>query len=522
MIILVIGISLKFYKIDSHYFWYDEICTIMHTSGISDKEYMEKFPENEIKNISYYTDLIHLNKQDLTISSQLAGLSKSTNLNPLHYAMLVFWHRILGDKYLDYRLFNVFVLFLTLPFLFLFSKLFFKSNLAGWIAITIYSISPFFQYFTQEARYNTLCTLLIVINQYLFFQSINKNKPKWWTGYALSGILALYSSFSLGLMFIGHFIYLLIVERKVLIPFIISSSLILIGYLPWLISIIQARSEIFSVLAWHKAYGVNQNIFTLILAQVYFMAFSFVTFNDHISQFNMFIGHQFHGNYIQLSANILVMALLIYSIVYAIKNAEKKTLWFMALLILPQFLYFLIYDLVMGTGVSLFYRYHILNIIGIILFLVYLLKDKIESGNTFFSGIYFGIITIGIISILVMPSNKFLNIFQSYTDDAAVLSGYEKPLLISDLKKLHWEYNDAAGILAFFNECKSDKIEVFRVSYNITNIKDYFDARNYSEIVVIGASDELVANLKSQFGERMVQFGVNGSSPKWKIVLKQK
>ena len=126
LIILAIGVSLKFYKIDSQYFWYDEICTIMHTSGIKEQKYMEKFPEKEIRNISNYTDLIHLNKQNLTISQQLKGLSKLTNLNPLHYALLVFWHRIVGDKDLDYRLFNVFMLFLTLPFLFLLCKLFFK------------------------------------------------------------------------------------------------------------------------------------------------------------------------------------------------------------------------------------------------------------------------------------------------------------------------------------------------------------------------------------------------------------
>lgn len=520
LVILMIGVSLKFYRIDSHYFWYDEICTIMHTSGITEQQYMEMLPENNIKNISFYTDLVHLNKRDLTIHAQLEGLSKMTNLNPLHYALLVFWHRIAGDHDVDYRLFNVFIFFLTLPFLFVFSKLLFKSSLAGWIAIILFSVSPYFQYFTQEARYNLLCTFLIVVNQYLFLKSIDINKPKWWILYTLTGILALYSSFNLGLLFIGHFIYLLIVERKVLIPFIISSSLILLGYLPWLLSIIDAKSEIITAFAWHKDFGLNQNIFTLILAQVYFMAFSFVTFNDHSCQFNMFINHQFHGNYIQLFFGLLVMALLIYSIVYAVKKAEKKVLWLMAFIILPQFLYFLISDLVRGTGVSLFHRYHILNIIGIILFLVYLLKDKIESGNKTFAGIYVGILVIGILSILVMPNTKFVNLFQGYVEDASILSGYKNPLLISDLKKVHYDYN-AGGILAFFNECKSDQIDVLRVKSDIKNIAGYFNAGNYSDIVVLGASDELVANLQTQFGRQMVPFG-NKSSPRWKIDLKQK
>ena len=44
LFIVLIGIFLKFYRIDYRYFWYDEVCTIMHTSGTSGNAFLEKLP----------------------------------------------------------------------------------------------------------------------------------------------------------------------------------------------------------------------------------------------------------------------------------------------------------------------------------------------------------------------------------------------------------------------------------------------------------------------------------------------
>jgi len=87
--IVVIGILLKFDAIDSRYFWWDEVSTILHTSGNTGFEYLEMFPENEIRNISYYNSFLHLNNQNHIITSQLKGVWNMTNLNLLHYGLFV-------------------------------------------------------------------------------------------------------------------------------------------------------------------------------------------------------------------------------------------------------------------------------------------------------------------------------------------------------------------------------------------------------------------------------------------------
>ena len=516
LIIVLLGIFLKFYQIDYRYFWYDEVFTILQTSGVSLKDYKDKLPLNELKNISYYHDLLHLNKQGYTIKSQLKGQWNTPNLNPLHYAVLVFWHRIAGDRDINYRFFNVFIFLLILPLLFSLAKLLFKSNLAGWIAISLLSVNGFFQYYTFEARYNTLCLFLMILNQIIFLKAVKGSGYLWWAGYLISGILCLYASFILGLIFIAHFIYILFFERKAFIPYIISSIVIFLGYLPWLISIINHHDQIFKSLNWQQTYGVNQNIFTLIFAQFYFVSYSFDVLNNYKEQVSMFVTHHLAGNYIFFIANFFIIVLLIFSAIYTYKKGEKKLFIFILLFIIPQFLYFLITDLVRKTGMSLIPRYNILNILGFILFLVFLFKEKIFKGSYYFIGIYILLVTMGITTDFYMADKYVATNYQSDIRNSALISRSDNSLLISDMKALFLG-GDAASILAFTNACKSDKIDILRVNPDVKNIREYFDSTAYKQIFVLNASQKLINNLKSQLGGKMDSITMKGFTNEWQI-----
>lgn len=519
LFIVLIGIFLKFYRIDFRYFWYDEVSTIMHTSGINGNAFGDKLPVNEVENIQYYHDLLSLNKQDLSIQSQLKGICNMTNLNPLHYSVLVFWHRIVGDKDIHYRYFNVFIFLITLPFLFYLARVLFKSNLAGWIAISIFSVSPFFQYYTVEARYNALCTLFIIINQYLFLRALEGKGTKWWAAYSLSGIFCLYTSFNLWLIFVAHFIYILLYNRKVLVPYFISSFLIILVYLPWLISVFNNLNEIKGALAWHEWYGTNQNIFSLISAQLYLTAYSFVTFNGFSVQANMFRFHQFEGNYIQLIFCILIIGLLIYSIYYTYKRTNKKVFAFILLIIIPQFLYFLITDIVRQTGISLIWRYNNLALIGFLLYLVFLFSNKLSIKQNTFAYILIAFLSLGIASNIYMSNKYYAPFFEKELATSTLLSTSEKPLLLSDFKTV-FAGGDAAGTLAFTNACKSNNLDILRVKSDIQYITNYFDSGKYSNIYVLHASEELIDNLKSQLGEKMDSLQMDGFVNEWQILNK--
>jgi uncharacterized membrane protein len=517
LFIVLIGISLKFYRIDYRYFWYDEVCTVMHTSGMNGRTYLENLPVNELKSIGYYHDLLKLNKPEITIQSQLKGIWNMPNLNPLHYAVLVFWHRIAGDDDIHFRYFNIFIFLLTLPFLFGLAKILFKSDLAGWLAVSLFAVSPFFQNYTFEARYNILCTFLIIVNQYFFLKALEKKGMAWWTGYLISGILCLYASFNLWLLFMAHFIYVLIYYRKVLVPYFISSFLIVLGYLPWFISVFNNLNEIKGALAWHEWYGTNQNAVSLILAQLYFAAYSFVTFNEFFAQTSMFMYHQFEGNFIQLIVSILITGLLIYSVVYTYKRAGKKVFAFVLLLTLPQFIYFYITDLVRHTGISLIWRYNNLVVLGFIFFLVFLFYDKLALKRKTFFIIPLALLILGIISNFYMSDKHYYNMYEKELSNSALLSACEKPLLISDFNTV-FAGGDAADILTFTNACKSGNLDILRVKADIQNITAYFDSDKYSDILILHGSEELIQNLKSQFGYEMDSIQMIGFVNEWRVL----
>jgi uncharacterized membrane protein len=68
--------------------------------------------ENEILDLSHYIALLKHSSQEYPIGEELSAQFRKMNLNPLHYVLLSFWYRLVGDDIIHYRLFSVLV-FLT-------------------------------------------------------------------------------------------------------------------------------------------------------------------------------------------------------------------------------------------------------------------------------------------------------------------------------------------------------------------------------------------------------------------------
>jgi len=507
---------LKFYNIDYHLFWYDEVATIQHTSG----NQILDLPENQIKNISYYTDQLHLKNNNFTIGSELKGLYSSTNLNPLHYTFLMFWYRIAGDSEISYRFFNVFIFLLSLPLLFLLARRLFRSNLAGWIAISLFAVSPFFHYYVHEARYNTFLIFIIIILHYIFLQAIEHKKLRWWIGYSFVGILALYASALSVLILFGHFIYFIIFEKEKRITFIVTLIVIFAAYLPWIISLLTNSEEITGAFVWQKSIAQNKNFLELLLYQSMGYSHIFLSLTDIGKIINSIMLEDFKGNYVHLISDIIILIFILSSIIYTVKKAPGKTSFFLLLIIIPLFLFFLISDLIRNAGGSLVWRYHALAFIGVLLFVVYILDRKITLGKLFYSSIYVGLILAGIISSIIISKTQFYygTGGASKLKEAQLFSDTRNPLLITDYTFPH----PTRGVEEFaviLNICESDSIDILRASDGIKDLDNMLSGTNYSDIYVTHASKKLLENLKIQFGEKMKKVEVGGIRNMWQIEL---
>jgi len=501
--IVIIGISLKFYHIERKFFWYDEIETIMHTSGIADRNYYQLIPVNEIRNISYYHDLLHLNTQDYTIKSQLTGLFSMPQLAPLHHALLIFWHRIVGDDYVHYRLFNVFIFILTLPFIFLLCKTLFQSNLAGWIAVSLFSISPYYNIFTQEARYYILWTFFLILLNYLFLICIKKKQIKWWIAYSIIGILAMYTSLLSIIMVFGHLLFIWFVRKEFRLTYVINLVIISLGYLPWIIVMFHYQKNIIGSTNWMMN-PEKTHFWIPLIGQGLGFPHLFAYLEDNVFYFLWYFWKIPSTNELILPfiVSVIILVFIITSIIYVLRKIPKETKYYLAFIILPGILFFFIHDIIRTSLTSYTWRYHTLTFIGILLIIASYLSFKISKGKLLFSFFYLALIGISLISILKITSKRChldMSDCQQCIDAAHSFSNANHPLLITD-------YTSFGGIGKFFEliaECDSENIDILRVWEDIDYAVELIGEKKYSEIYIVHASDKLIHDLLSQFGERM-------------------
>jgi uncharacterized membrane protein len=494
-----VGVFFKFYHLEDRFFWYDEIYTIEHTKG----NQHFNIAVDEIKTKSYYLDQLSLNNQNASFNFRINGLISSPNPIPLHYSLLMVWCKIIGDSPFHYRLFSLFIFIISLPFLFLLVKKITGSRLAGLIALCLYCSSPYFNYFAQQARYYMLWTFLIILLHYVLFNALSSNKTKWWILYIIVGILSLYANMLSGLVLIGHFIYILICKKSLLKEYCISSLFILLFYTPWIILMINYQSEINNTVAWHNWTGYNLNFITLILAQIILMAESFISFHGSYGQLDLNMYLDFKTNYLLIFNSLFVITIIIYSVYYILSTQSKEKSAFLLLIIIPQILFFIVVDLVRNTGATYTHRYHVINIIGILLFLSLLFYKKLKQSNLTFIGIFLLMVLLGLNSIYDNSRNRcwytapYCKTIVARSD---LLKSNKNTLIISDYKT--YEESKFIDFISMVNEYKNYNVDYLIATTQINNLEKLLASKSYSKIYVFNASGELIDRL-SNFSIKM-------------------
>lgn len=502
LIIIVIGVLLKFYGLENRFFWIDEIYTIYHTSGIHTEEFLEQVPNDTIVNINYYNNLLNLNNGQHTIGSQLSGLSQMAQFTPLHYVFLVFWQRIVGPDYLDYRLFTILIFLLTLPLLYSLSRLLFKSRLAGLIATSFYAVSPFMHTYAQDARYYILWAFSMILSHFLLLKVLNKNTMKWWILYSLAAIMSLYVSTLSSVIILGHFMYVLIFYRKLWLRYCISVLIILVAYAPWVIEILNSSEEISSSLFWQTGYF---SFWQILISPWLGMAHIFSYIDNFSDIYVLWTGDNYS---VELILSVIINALLILviaaSIVFLIRKMPVKIVWFLLLIVIPGILFFNILDLTLQRYLSLVWRYHIVYFVGIILIVTLFFEKKISSGMSFYPLLYLGIVTVSIISMVKISADDCWATYNfEHCDEkivaAEIFSNDKNPLIITDC-------NSDLGLIGFWEtivECSSENIDILNIT-DPENIGDLLIGKNYSNIYIYQASGGLIYKLLKQYKEHQL------------------
>jgi uncharacterized membrane protein len=521
ILIALIGISLKFYRLDYKMFWYDELATVFHVAGADDVLHVSDAHLNEIVNIHEYTRLLRHSDFDYKLLPQLKKQLQNMNLNPLHYPLLSFWYRLVGDEFIHYRLFSVLVFLLTLPFLFLLAKELAGTSRSGWIAVSLYSVSPFIHYFAQEARYYILWAFLLVVIHYFLLKSVNSGKNKYWIGYVFFSVLSLYASILSGFMLFEHLLFVWIVKKEWRLKFLFALLVIFVFYSPWFFYLVANRHEIFAALAWHKFQTVPWWAPLLGMVLGYVRTFSF--YQNYTLFWDDVFNNITPAMILETVLNLLVLALFIASAVFLIRKAKRENAWFILLLIIPGLIFFYSLDIARNAITTHWWRYYIFNTIPLILLVTIFIEAKIAAGKWLYALVYSGLIVLSIYSVFTISNYRYWylggNWQQEFVDNATLLSEARRPLLITDFV---WNNSPVEGrmhVMESLVDCTSDNVDVLRVSSEPGQIESMIPSGYYSDIFVIYASDVLLDNLKNYFGERMEMLPGKTGPPRWRISL---
>jgi hypothetical protein len=311
----------------------------------------------------------------------------------------------------------------------------------------------------------------------------------------------LYASLTAGVILIGHFLYILIFKRKVLISYVVSGIIVIIGYLPWIISIINNRVEISNSLAWQTQFP-DQNLVKLFCFQIMAISRSFVDFCLDYNWDIAFFNGTFQGvNFTQLIFNIIVLLTLISAGIVANKNLKSSKFWYILLITLPLLLFFFIVDIVRGSIASIGDRYQLGSYIGALILLSFLFFKKISDKKLTYIFFYFIFLTLGVISTAKLVSDKQgLSIGGKfkYPYTAEYISNYSYPLIITNGYNPHSFWGSFMSVV---NLIDSDNVDILYVDKNINNIKETITASNnkYSNVLIMMVSDNVLNKLETQF-----------------------
>lgn len=519
IVVVLLGVSLKFYRLDYKMFWYDELATVFHVSGVDDIQPASQEFMNKIVNINEYTRVLKHSEFNYPLLPQLKKQITNMNLNPLHYPLLSLWYRGVGDEFIHYRLFSVLVFLLTLPFMFLLARELFGTVRSGWIAASLYSVSPFVHYFAQEARYYILWAFLLAAIHFFLLKAVNTQKNKFWLWYVVFAVLSLYASILSGVMIVEHLLFVWLVKRESRLKFLLMAAIIFVLYSPWLYYIFENRNEVFAALAWHKFETVPLWAPLLGMVLGYVRTFSFY------QNYTLFWDDVFHNitpaMKLETFFNVLILILMIAAAMHLIRKSKKENAWFILLLIVPGLIFFYSLDIARNAITTHWWRYYIFNTIPLILLVTSIIEAKLEVRKWLFPAVYAGLVVIGVYSIFTISNYRYWylggNWQQEFVDNALLLSEAEQPLLITDFM---WRESPVEGRMHAMEslvDCNNDKVDVLLVSPDIQEIEALIPADFYSKIYVIYASGQLQENLQNQFGERLTILPGNVGPPRWEL-----
>lgn len=360
--ILVIGIFLRFNGLDKKAYWLDEVATSFRIAGSTIVEVDQQLYNGKIVGIDDLQNYQRPNPAKSWNDTIDSLVIDDAQHPPLYFVMVRFWAELFGNSPATIRILSVLISLLIFPCFYWLCIELFDSAIFGWIAIALTSVSLLHLTYAQEAREYSLWIVTILFSSAALLRAIRLKTQLSFVLYTTSIIVGLYTFPLTGIVLLGHGIYLAVIEKfrftKSIIYFLISSSVALLSYIPWVWVILTNTSRVKSTTSWMF---VERSFSELIYIWSVNITHVFV----HYSRFRLFF-----------LAIFLCSLCLLY-------NKVSKHIWlFILTLTIPNLIIFAFADLISKSSFSFFPRYLWPFLIGTQLALICTIGYMITSKST--------------------------------------------------------------------------------------------------------------------------------------------
>ncbi|MEG3991006.1 glycosyltransferase family 39 protein [Microcoleus sp. S28C3] len=247
VVILITGIFFRFTNLDRKVYSFDESITSLRISGYTWTEMVQQdFQGKTISVADLQQKYQQINSEKSWLDTVKGLATEEPQLSPLYFILARFWVQLFGPQVATVRSLSAWISLLVFPSIYWLCWELFRSESAGWVAVTIVAVSPFHVLYAQEARPYMMFAVLVLLSNAILLRAIalqkspatSKLSKAVWSIYAIALTLGLYSSLLFFLVIFAHGIYVILTENwrfcKTLIAYLLASAAATILFAPWI------------------------------------------------------------------------------------------------------------------------------------------------------------------------------------------------------------------------------------------------------------------------------------------------
>lgn len=246
---LLLGVFFRLHGLGDRVYWVDEVATSIRISGYTKAQITAELSDGLPRAPEQLQQFLHP-APDLSWFEVLGALVQSPEHTPLYFLLVHGWAKLWGSNVVAMRSFSVLCSIGAIVLMYRLASRLFDSTLAGSIAATLITLSPYFVSYAQEARPYSLWSVMLLWSALTLWSAMARSSPQRWLHYGLSVTLSLYTSLLSVLVLLGQAVYVWWQgNSKQRQGFGLVVAIAGIAFLPWLVvgsyqwSRLQANTE---------------------------------------------------------------------------------------------------------------------------------------------------------------------------------------------------------------------------------------------------------------------------------------